>query len=123
MAQAVSLRNDVALDTVITNVVIIDTISGILKADIGIKDGMVHGVGKAGNPHTMDITPGMMIGVGTDVICAEGMIVTAGGVDMGACLAQSKESFLAAVSSGVTTILGGGTGSNESSKINLVFLL
>ena len=64
MAQAVNVRNDTALDTIITNVVIIDAVCGVIKADIGIKDGMILGVGKGGNPHTMQITPGMIVGVG-----------------------------------------------------------
>ena len=109
-------RNDSALDTIITNVVIIDTISGITKADIGIKDGMIQGVGKGGNPHTMNISPGLVVGVGTDIICGEGLIVTAGAIDIGACFFQSKQSLLEALSSGVTTVFGGGTGSTVSGK-------
>ena len=108
------VRNDVALDTIITNVIIIDAVSGVVKADIGIKDGMIQGVGKGGNPHTMEVSPGLVVGVGTDVICGGGLIVTAGAVDMGACLVQSKGSLLAALSSGVTTMFGGGTGSVSS---------
>ena len=126
MGQTVNARNDVALDTIITNVIIIDSISGIIKADIGIKvlytisksvskknfnlysikDGMIHGVGKGGNPHTMQITPGMIVGVGTDVICGEGLICTAGGIDIGAFFTQSKDAFLSALCSGITTIFG-----------------
>lgn len=141
MAQSISARNDVALDTIITNVIIIDSVSGIIKADIGIRDGMIQGVGKGGNPHTMQVTPGMIVGVGTDVICGEGLIITSGAIDMGACLSQSKSSLLSALNSGVTTIFGlstnfnpvlnsilnktkfcklkgGGTGSIESSITN-----
>ena len=106
MGQAVSVRNDVALDTIITNIVIIDAVCGIIKADIGIKDGMIQGVGKAGNPHTMDITPGMTIGVGTDIISGEGLIVTTGAIDLGSCLSQSKSSLISALNLGVTTIFG-----------------
>lgn len=76
MAQAVNVRNDTALDTIITNVVIIDAVCGVIKADIGIKDGMILGVGKGGNPHTMQITPGMIVGVGTDIINGEGYLIT-----------------------------------------------
>ncbi len=76
MAQAVNARNDTALDTIITNVVIIDAVCGVIKADIGIKDGMILGVGKGGNPHTMQITPGMIVGVGTDIINGEGYLIT-----------------------------------------------
>ena len=68
-----------ALDFVITNVVLVDAVLGIVKADIGIKDGRIVGVGKAGNPQIMDgVTPGMTIGANTDVRSAEGMIATAG---------------------------------------------
>ena len=67
---------------------------------------MIQGVGKGGNPHTMQVTPGMVVGVGTDVICGEGLIVTCGAVDIGACLSQSRNSFMSALSSGVTTIFG-----------------
>ncbi|RNA43460.1 urease isoform X1 [Brachionus plicatilis] len=118
LGQSVSMRNDIALDTVITNVVVIDSVSGIFKADIGIKDGMIHGVGKAGNPHTMDITAGMIVGAGTDIICGEGLIITAGAIDVGSSFFQSKSSLLSALGSGITTIFGGGTGSFESSSTN-----
>lgn len=114
--QASAARNDVALDTILTNVIVIDAVAGVLKADVGIKDGMIQGVGKGGNPHTMQVTPGLVVGVGTDVICGEGLILTAGGLDMGACFAQSKGSLMAALSSGLTTLLGGGTGSLSSGK-------
>ena len=80
--------------------------SGIFKADIGIKDGMINGVGKAGNPHTMDITPGMVVGAGTDVICGEGLIVTAGAIDVGLSFIQSRSSLLSALGSGITTVFG-----------------
>jgi urease subunit alpha len=95
------------MDTVITNAVIIDH-WGIVKADIGIKDGMIAAIGKAGNP---DIQPGvtMAIGGATEIIAGEGMIVTAGGVDTHIhfiCPQQIEEALM----SGVTTMLGGGTG-------------
>jgi urease len=106
MGQSVTISNDIALDTVITNVVIIDSLCGIIKADIGIRDGMIHGVGKAGNPHTMNITPGMIVGVGTDIISGEGLIVTSGAIDIGASFCNSKESILDSLSSGVTTLFG-----------------
>ncbi len=96
-----------AVDTVITNVVIIDH-SGILKADIGIKNGRISAIGKAGNP---DIQPGItiVIGPGTEVIAGEGNIVTAGGIDTHIhfiCPQQIDD----ALASGVTTLIGGGTG-------------
>ena len=94
-------------DTVITNAVIIDY-WGIVKADIGIKDGLIMGIGKAGNP---DIQPGVTIpiGAGTEIIAGEGKIVTAGGIDSHIhfiCPQQIEE----VLASGVTTMLGGGTG-------------
>ncbi len=95
-------------DTVITNALIIDAVIGIVKADIGIKSGLISGIGKAGNP---DIQPGVtiVIGPGTEIIAGEGMIVTAGGIDSHIhfiCPQQIDE----AISSGVTTMIGGGTG-------------
>jgi urease subunit alpha len=96
-----------AVDTVITNAVIVDH-SGILKADIGIKNGRISAIGKAGNP---DIQPGVtiVIGPGTEVIAGEGKIVTAGGIDTHIhfiCPQQIDD----ALASGVTTLIGGGTG-------------
>src|SRR6202048_1234946 len=96
-----------AVDTVITNAVIVDH-SGILKADIGIKNGRISAIGKAGNP---DIQPGVtiVIGPGTEVIAGEGNIVTAGGIDTHThfiCPQQIDD----ALASGVTTLIGGGTG-------------
>jgi urease subunit alpha len=95
------------MDTVITNAVIIDH-WGIVKADIGIKDGLIAGIGKAGNP---DIQPGVTLPIGgaTEIIAGEGMIVTAGGIDTHIhfiCPQQIDE----ALTSGITTMLGGGTG-------------
>ncbi|MBI2276945.1 MAG: urease subunit alpha [Dechloromonas sp.] len=95
-------------DTVITNALIVDAVTGIVKADIGLKDGRIAAIGKAGNP---DIQPGVsiVIGPGTEVIAGEGMIVTAGGIDSHIhfiCPQQIDE----ALYSGVTTMLGGGTG-------------
>jgi urease subunit alpha len=95
------------MDTVITNAVIVDH-WGIVKADIGIRDGLIAGIGKAGNP---DIQPGVSLPIGgaTEIIAGEGMIVTAGGVDTHIhfiCPQQIEE----ALASGITTMLGGGTG-------------
>ncbi|ASS66264.1 MULTISPECIES: urease subunit alpha [unclassified Paenibacillus] len=104
-----ALRSDGVLDTLITNAVIIDH-WGIVKADIGIRDGHIVAIGKAGNPDIMDgVTPGMTVGAGTEVIAAEGKIVTAGGIDAHIhyiCPQQIET----ALSSGVTTMIGGGTG-------------
>jgi urease subunit alpha len=106
MGQSQRVHAQVA-DTVITNAVIVDH-WGIVKADIGLKDGMIAAIGKAGNP---DIQPGVtiVIGAATEIIAGEGMIVTAGGVDSHIhfiCPQQIEE----ALHSGITTMLGGGTG-------------
>ena len=109
MGQA-SGRSDVeSLDTVITNALIVDW-SGIYKADIGIKNGFILGIGKAGNPDVMDgVHPALVVGSCTDVIAGEGKIITAGGLDSHIhfiCPQQAYE----AVAAGITTMLGGGTG-------------
>lgn len=101
---------DGALDFVITNVLIIDAVKGIIKADIGIKDGRIAGIGKAGNPQIMEgVTPGMVLGASTDVRSAEGMIATAGGIDVHVHF-DSAGLCEEAISSGITTMLGGGLG-------------
>ncbi len=101
---------DGALDFVITNVVVVDAVVGIVKADIGIKDGRIVGVGKAGNPQIMDgVSPGMTIGANTDVRSAEGMIATAGAIDVHVHF-DSAGLCEEAIASGVTTMIGGGLG-------------
>lgn len=109
MGQASGTSQKDALDLIITNALIVDY-SGIYKADIGVKNGFITGIGKGGNPHIMPgITPGMIVGVTTEVIAGEGLIVTAGGIDNHIhyiCPQQINE----AIASGVTTMLGGGTG-------------
>jgi urease subunit alpha len=107
MGQSQRLATE-CVDTVITNALIIDAVTGIVKADIGIKEGLISGIGKAGNP---DIQPGVdiIIGASTEVIAGEGMIVTAGAIDTHIhfiCPDQVQE----AVANGVTTMIGGGTG-------------
>ena len=107
MGQSQRVAAEVA-DTVITNALIVDAVTGIVKADIGLKAGYISGIGKAGNP---DVQPGVTIaiGAGTEVIAGEGMIVTAGGIDSHIhfiCPQQIEEALM----SGVTTMLGGGTG-------------
>ncbi|WP_372814464.1 urease subunit alpha [Paenibacillus sp.] len=99
-----------ALDFVITNVIVMDPILGIVKGDIGIKEGKIVGIGKAGNPNTMDITPGLIVGPGTDIISADpGMIATPGGIDTHVHF-DSAQLVAEALSSGITTMIGGGTG-------------
>jgi urease subunit alpha len=107
MAQSQRTRDQGAVDTVMTNALIIDH-WGIVKADIGLKDGRIVAIGKAGNP---DVQPGVdiIIGPGTEIISCEGSIVTAGGIDSHIhfiCPQQIEE----ALASGITTMLGGGTG-------------
>src|SRR5438045_1246278 len=71
-----------APDLVITNVTIVDAVQGVVKADVGVKDGRICGIGKAGNPSTMDgVTPSLVIGNATDAIAGEHLILTAGGID------------------------------------------
>jgi urease subunit alpha len=98
-----------ALDLVVTNAVILDY-WGIVKADIGIRDGRIVGIGKAGNPDLMaGVTPGMEIGPGTEVISAEGKIVTAGGLDTHIHFI-CPQIITEGLSAGLTTLIGGGTG-------------
>ena len=98
-----------ALDLVITHAVIVDY-WGIVKADIGIRDGRIVGIGKSGNPDLMaGVTPGMEVGPGTEVIAAEGKIVTPGGIDAHIHFI-CPQIITEAVTAGITTLLGGGTG-------------
>lgn len=109
MGQAGGRSDNETLDTVVTNALIVDW-SGIYKADIGIKDGFIVGIGKAGNPDVMEgVDANMIVGVNTDVIAGEHDIVTTGGIDTHIhfiCPQQAEE----AIASGITTMLGGGTG-------------
>lgn len=109
MGQATGRTDAETLDLVVTNALIVDW-TGIYKADIGVKEGMIVGIGKAGNPDVMDgVTEGMVVGSCTDVVAGEGKIVTAGAIDTHIhfiCPQQVPE----ALASGVTTMLGGGTG-------------
>src|SRR6202171_2202470 len=103
-------RADGALDLVITNAVVMDAVIGIVKADIGIRDGRIVAIGKAGNPDVMDgVTPGLVIGPGTEVIAGEGTVATAGGIDTHVHMISPQQVW-AALSNGITTLLGGGTG-------------
>src|SRR5258705_2137038 len=99
-----------SLDLVITNALILDAVQGVIKADIGVKHGRIVGIGHAGNPGIQQgITRGMVIGAATEVIAGEGCIVTAGGIDTHIhfiCPQQIEH----ALASGVTTMIGGGTG-------------
>ncbi|MGB3482118.1 MAG: urease subunit alpha [Mycobacterium sp.] len=115
MREGMAVHGDItnaegALDFVITNVLIVDPVLGIRKADIGIRNGKIAGVGKAGNPRTMDgVDPELVIGAGTDVRSGEGMIATAGAIDVHVHF-DSAGLVEEAISSGVTTMIGGGLG-------------
>lgn len=116
---ATALRDEGVLDFVITNVVIIDH-WGIVKADIGIKDGLIIGIGKAGNPDTMEgISPNMVIGASTEVHGGQGMLLTAGGVDTHIHFICPQQ-IETALYSGVTTMIGGGTGPADGTNATTV---
>jgi urease subunit alpha len=107
MGQSQVTRADGAVDTVITNALIVDH-TGVYKADVGLKDGRIHAIGKAGNPDTQPAV-NIIIGPGTEAIAGEGKILTAGGFDAHIhfiCPQQIEEALM----SGLTTMLGGGTG-------------
>ncbi|XP_055864692.1 urease subunit alpha-like [Biomphalaria glabrata] len=110
MGQASSIASGQAVDTIITSAVILDAETGIVKADIGIKDGRIVGIGKSGKPDVMDgVHESLIIGACTEVISGEGLIVTAGAIDTHVhfiCPQLANE----AVASGITTLIGGGTG-------------
>lgn len=110
MGQSVkACSKDGVLDLVITNCLILDY-TGIIKADIGIKDGKIVGIGKAGNPDLMDgVTPGMTIGASTEALAGENLIVTAGGIDSHIHFIAPQQ-IPCSLYSGVTTMIGGGTG-------------
>lgn len=109
MGQSSVHRDEECLDTLITSALIIDY-TGIYKADIGIKNGEISGIGKAGNPDVMDgVTPGMIVGGSTEVIAGEGLIATAGGIDTHIHFISPTQ-IHTALYSGITTMIGGGTG-------------
>jgi len=109
-----------APDLVITNVTIVDAVLGVVKADIGVKDGRICGIGKAGNPQTMDrVTPGLEFGVGTDAISGAHLILTAAGIDTHIHFISPQQAY-AALSNGTTTLIGGGTGPSDGSNATTV---
>ncbi|MGX5770717.1 urease subunit alpha [Microbacterium trichothecenolyticum] len=119
MAQSTFSRADGALDTVITNAVILDW-WGVVRADVGIRDGRIVGIGRAGNPDIADgVDPRLVIGPSTDVISGEGKILTAGAIDSHVHL-LSPSQIHEALAAGITTIVGGGTGPSEGSKATTV---
>lgn len=105
-----------SLDLVITNVTIIDPVLGVVKADVGVKDGKIAGIGKAGNPNVMDgVSPDLVTGPSTDAISGEHMILTAAGIDghVHFCCPQQAENCL---SNGITTLIGGGIGPTDGTN-------
>ena len=109
-----------APDLVITNVTIIDAVLGVVKADVGIKDGRICGIGKAGNPKVMDgITPGLECGLATDAISGAHLILTAAGIDSHIHFISPQQAD-AALSNGTTTLIGGGTGPSDGSNATTV---
>ncbi|MFM7150910.1 MAG: urease subunit alpha [Gemmataceae bacterium] len=105
-----------ALDLVITNATIVDPILGVIKADVGIKDGKIVGVGKAGNPSTMDdVTPGLVVGPATDAISAEHLILTPAGMDSHIHMICPQQVYTA-LSNGITTFWGGGIGPTDGTN-------
>ncbi|MEZ7156331.1 urease subunit alpha [Streptomyces sp. MAD19A] len=119
MGQATVTRADGAPDTVITGAVVVDH-WGVVKADVGIRDGRITGIGKAGNPDTMDgVHPDLVIGPETEIVAGNGKILTAGAIDAHVhfiCPQIADE----ALASGITTLVGGGTGPAEGSKATTV---
>jgi len=103
-------------DLVITNVTIVDGVQGIIKADVGVKDGRICGIGKAGNPSIMPgVTPGLALGPGCDAISGEHLILTAGGIDAHVHFISPQQAQ-AALSNGVTTLFGGGVGPTDGTN-------
>jgi urease subunit alpha len=117
MAQVPGVRNaDGVLDLVITAVIVMDPVLGIVKADIGIKDGRIVGIGQAGNPYVQDgVDPRLTIGAGTEVISGEGLVATAGAIDTHVHF-LTPEQIPHALANGVTTLIGGGTGPADGSR-------
>ena len=112
--QATALQG--ALDLVITNVVVLDPVLGVLKGDIGVKDGFIAAVGKSGNPHTQNgVHPKLVIGPGTEVISGEHLIATAGGIDSHIHFISPQQAETA-LSNGITTLVGGGTGPTDGTN-------
>jgi urease subunit alpha len=119
MGQSVATRAEGTPDLVITGAVILDH-WGVIKADVGIRDGRISALGKAGNPDIMDgVTPELVIGPSTEVIAGNGLILTAGGVDCHVHLIAPQQ-IPVALGSGMTTLIGGGTGPAEGTKATTV---
>jgi urease subunit alpha len=119
MAQSTRTSAEGALDTVITNALVLDH-WGIVRADVGIRAGRIVALGRSGNPDIADgVHPDLVIGPGTDVIAGEGKILTAGAIDVHVHL-LSRSQLVEALATGITTVAGGGTGPSEGSKATTV---
>ena len=119
MGQAVATRAEGTPDLVITGVVVLDH-WGVVKADVGVRDGRIVALGKAGNPDTMDgVHPALVIGPSTEIIAGNGLILTAGGVDSHVHLIAPQQ-IPVALAAGITTFIGGGTGPAEGTKATTV---
>ena len=119
MNQSAVSSADGALDTVITNALVLDH-WGIVRADVGIRAGRIVALGRSGNPDIADgVHPDLVIGPSTDVISGEGKILTAGGIDVHVHF-LSRSQLVEAISTGITTVGGGGTGPSEGSKATTV---
>ncbi len=105
-----------SLDLVITNVTIIDPLLGVIKADVGVKDGKIVGIGKAGNPNIMDgVTPTLVTGPSTDAISGEHLILTAAGIDGHVHFISPQQAY-DCLSNGITTLIGGGIGPTDGTN-------
>jgi urease subunit alpha len=119
MGQSRATRADGAPDLVVTGAVVLDH-WGVVKADVGVRDGRVVGIGKAGNPDTMDgVHPALVIGPGTEILSGNGRILTAGGIDCHVHLIAPQQ-LPEALGSGITTMIAGGTGPAEGTKATTV---
>jgi urease subunit alpha len=116
MGQAAGISSSRSLDLVITNAIVMDPLIGILKADIGVKDGLIAGVGKAGNPNVMDgVYSNMIVSSNTEVVSGEHTICTPGTIDTHVHFISPQQA-IEAICSGTTTMIGGGTGPSEGTK-------
>ena len=119
MGQSVATRASGTPDLVITGVVVLDH-WGVIKADVGVRDGRIVALGKAGNPDTMDgVTPELVIGPSTEILAGNGMILTAGGVDSHVHMIAPQQ-IPVALAAGMTTLIGGGTGPADGTKATTV---
>jgi urease subunit alpha len=116
MGQASGISSSRSLDLVITNAVVMDPTMGIIKADIGIKDGLIAGIGKAGNPNVMDgVYNNLIVSSNTEVLSGEHTICTPGTIDTHIHFISPQQA-IEAICSGTTTMIGGGTGPSEGTK-------